>query len=50
MPFELEALVGHLYVVNGRTISAPPPGALVEVSPRKAARGREADTLSLIHI
>lgn len=44
MPFEFEALVGHLYVVGGRAISAPPPGALVEVSPRKAARGREADT------
>lgn len=48
MPFELEALVGHLYVVNGRTISAPPPGALVEVSPRKAARGREADTIFVL--
>jgi hypothetical protein len=45
MPFEYEALVGHLYVVGGRSISAPPPGALVEVSPRKAARGREADTI-----
>lgn len=43
MPFEYEALVGHLYVVGGRAISAPPPGALVEVAPKKAARGREAD-------
>jgi hypothetical protein len=44
MPFEYEALVGHMYVVGGRSISASPPGALVEVAPRKAGRGREADT------
>lgn len=44
LPFEFEALVGHLYVVNGRAISTPPPGALVEVAPKKAARGRELDT------
>lgn len=44
MPFELEALVGHLYIVGGRTIKTTPPGALVEVAPGKAARGREADT------
>ena len=44
MAFDFEALVGHLYVVGGRSISTVPPGALVEVAPRKAARGREADT------
>lgn len=44
MPFEYEALVGHLYVVGGRSISAAPPGTLVEVAPKKAARGREMDT------
>lgn len=44
MPFELEALVGHLYIVGGRAISTAPPGALVEVAPKKAARGRETDT------
>ena len=44
MLFDFEALVGHLYVVKGRSISSPPPGALVEVAPRKAARGRETDT------
>ena len=44
MAFDFEALVGHLNVVNGRAISATPPGALVEVAPRKAARGRETDT------
>jgi hypothetical protein len=44
MPFEYEALVGHLYVVGGRSISAAPPGTLVEVAPKKAARGRETDT------
>lgn len=44
MAFELEALVGHLYVAGGRTIHTNPPGALVEVAPRTAARGREIDT------
>jgi len=44
MAFDFEALVGHLNVVNGRAISTTPPGALVEVAPKKAARGREADT------
>jgi len=41
---ELEALVGNLFVVGGRAISAPPPGALVAPPPKKAARGREQDT------
>ncbi|PJF24786.1 MAG: hypothetical protein CUN53_16075, partial [Phototrophicales bacterium] len=44
MAYELEALVGHIYLVGGRTISTPPPGALVEVAPRKAARAREGET------
>ncbi len=44
MAFDFEALVGHLYVVGGRSISTAPPGALVEVAPRKAQRGRETDT------
>ncbi len=44
MPFEYEALVGYLYVVGGRSISAPPPGTLVEVAPKRVARGREIDT------
>jgi hypothetical protein len=44
MAYDYEALVGHLYVVGGRSISATPPGVLVEVAPKKAARGRETDT------
>jgi hypothetical protein len=44
MAFELEALVGHLYVAGGRTIKTSPPGALCEVAPKRAARGRETDT------
>ena len=44
MAFELEALVGHLYVAGGRTIKTNPPGALCEVAPKRAARGREVDT------
>ncbi len=48
MAFELEVLVGHLYVVGGRAISTTPPGALVEVAPKKAARGRELDTFFVL--
>ncbi|MAS36842.1 MAG: hypothetical protein CL610_22750 [Anaerolineaceae bacterium] len=44
MLFDFESLVGHLYIVGGRSINATPPGLLVEVAPRKAARGREMDT------
>jgi hypothetical protein len=41
----LEALVGHLFVVGGRSISAASPGAIAMAAPRRAARGRDADTL-----
>ncbi len=44
MPFELESLVGHLYIMGKRVLKTTPPGVLVEVAPAKAARGREADT------
>jgi hypothetical protein len=40
----IEALVGYLFVVGGRAVSTPPPGALVELPPRKVQRSREADT------
>jgi len=42
---ELEALVGHLFVVGGRAISSASPGAIALPAPRKVARGRETDTL-----
>ncbi len=42
---ELEALVGHLFVVDGRSISTASPGAVAAPAPRRAARGREADTI-----
>lgn len=48
MAYELEALVGHLYILGGRTININPPGALVEVAPRSAARGREGDTIFVL--
>jgi len=48
MAFELEALVGHLYVAGRRTINTTPPGALIEVAPRRAARGRETDTFFVL--
>lgn len=48
MGFDFEALVGHLYMVGGRAINAQPPGMLVEVAPKKAARGRELDTIFVL--
>ena len=48
MAFELEALVGHLYIVGGRVINVNPPGALVEVAPPAAAQGREGDTFFVL--
>jgi hypothetical protein len=48
MAFDFEALVGHLYVVGGRAINAQPPGMLVEVAPKKSARGRELDTIFVL--
>ncbi len=41
---ELEALVGHLFVVSGRSISAASPGAIAMPPPRRPARGRDSDT------
>src|SRR5262249_26579340 len=38
---ELEALVGYVFVVGGRAVSATPPGALVGLPPRRPQRGRE---------
>ena len=48
MVFQYESLVGHLFVVSGRALSAAPPGALVEVAPKTAARGRAADTFYVL--
>lgn len=48
MPFDLEALVGHLYISGGKVIKTTPPGALVEVAPIRAARGRELDTFFVL--
>jgi|GEM_PF-414741 len=48
MAFELEALVGHMYVAGGRTIKTTPPGSLCEVAPKRAVRGREIDTLFIL--
>lgn len=48
MAFEYEALIGHLFVVSGRSINTAPPGVLCEVAPKRAARGREADTFFVL--
>ena len=44
MAYDLEALVGHLYVIGGRPINVNPPGAMVVVAPATAARERAGDT------
>ncbi len=44
----LDALVSHVYVVGGRTIGAPPPGSLTLLAPKKAARGRQDETLFIL--
>lgn len=48
MPSELEAFVGHLFVVGGRAVSVPPPGALAETPPKRAPRIREGDRLFML--
>ncbi len=48
MPEELQAFVGHVLVVGGRAVRVPPPGALAELAPRRAARGREGDSFVIL--
>ncbi len=48
MSDELEALVSHLYVVGGRSVGAPPPGALVQLCPPGAPRSRERDAFFVL--
>ncbi len=45
---DLEALVGHLFVVGGRAVTAPPPGALVQLAPKRSPRVRERDALFVL--
>lgn len=45
---KLEALVGHLYVIDGHTLQSKPPGTLIELPPRRAPRSREEDTLFVL--
>ena len=42
--FELEALVAHVYVVSGRAVGSPPPGALAVTAPKRAPRPRQEET------
>ena len=48
MTIKYEALVGHLFVVGGRPISTQPPGARIQIPPRRAHRSREQDTLFVL--
>lgn len=48
MTIKYEALVGHLFVVGGRPLSTPPPGAKVQLPPRRVHRSREQDTLFVL--
>ncbi|MBN2471305.1 MAG: hypothetical protein JXN59_11315 [Anaerolineae bacterium] len=48
MSHEFEALVSHLYVVGGRAVTAPPPGALVQLCPPGAPRNRQRDAFFVL--
>src|SRR5690606_15078819 len=48
MTTELQAFVQHLFIVGGRAVSIPPPGALAELAPPKAARARAGDTFFIL--
>jgi hypothetical protein len=43
-PVELEALVGHIFIVGGRSVRSASPGTIAMPAPRRAARGRDRDT------
>ena len=45
MTEKLEVEVAHIHIVGGAPRITPPPGALAEVAPRRAARGRADDVL-----
>ncbi|MGD8812905.1 MAG: hypothetical protein PVI78_00360 [Anaerolineales bacterium] len=42
---KLEVEVAHIHIAGGAPRVTPPPGALAEVAPRRAARGRSEDVL-----
>lgn len=48
MTIQYEALLGHLFMVGGRSISTPPPGAAYQVAPKRVHRSREQDTLFVL--
>jgi hypothetical protein len=45
MAEKLEVEVAHIHIAGGAPRITPPPGALAEVAPRRAARGRADDVL-----
>jgi hypothetical protein len=45
---ELHARVGHLLIVGGRAVSIAPPGALAEMTPKRAQRVREGDSFFIL--
>lgn len=48
MPIQFEALIGHLSVVGGKASDDMPPGAMIQVPPRRVHRSREQDTLFVL--
>ncbi|MFP4322326.1 MAG: hypothetical protein ACLFTK_07725 [Anaerolineales bacterium] len=47
---EFDALVTYLYIVGGRAVNAPPPGALAYPAPRRANRARQTETLFILTV
>jgi hypothetical protein len=48
MADDLQAVIGQLFVVGGRAVRTPPPGALAEAAPKRAPRAREEDTFCVL--
>ncbi len=48
MPIQYEALIGHLSVVGGKASDDQPPGAKIQVPPRRVHRSREQDTIFVL--
>lgn len=42
------AFTGHLWIVGGRAVRVPPPGALAESAPRRVPRVREGDNFCIL--
>lgn len=47
---QLEALVGHIYIVGGRAIGSSPPGSRISIAPKRAPRPRQEETVFVLAV